>query len=80
MRDVDFAGDTARAGGKALSIWAIWNCFVITIVRQRAFRTIPPGVRALSNQLQLVYALLTQGFSPSKCNHPALPERERGGG
>lgn len=66
VRDVDFAEDTARPGGNAPIIWAILNCFVITIVRQLAFRTIPQGVRALSNQLQQVYAILTQGFSPPK--------------
>jgi hypothetical protein len=64
VRDVCFEEDTARPGGNAPVIWAILNCFLITIVRQLAFRTIPPGVRALTNQLRQVYAILTQGFPP----------------
>jgi hypothetical protein len=32
-------------------------------VRQLGFRTIPQGVRALTNQVDRVYQLLTQGFS-----------------
>jgi predicted transposase YbfD/YdcC len=66
VRDVCFEEDTARPGGNAPLIWAILNCFLITIIRQLAFRTIPQGVRALTNQLQQVYAILTQGFSPPK--------------
>lgn len=66
VRDVCFEEDTARPGGNAPVIWAILNCFLITIVRQLAFRTIPQGVRALTNQLRQVYAILTQGFPPSK--------------
>lgn len=66
VRDVGFEEDTARPGGNAPVIWAILNCFLITIIRQLAFRTIPQGVRALTNQLRQVYAILTQGFPPSK--------------
>ncbi|MBW4523098.1 MAG: ISAs1 family transposase [Scytolyngbya sp. HA4215-MV1] len=62
VRDVRFAEDVARPGGTAPVIWAILNCFLITIVRQLAYRTIPQGVRALTNQLRQVYAILTQGF------------------
>lgn len=66
VRDVCFEEDTARPGGNAPIIWAILNCFLITIIRQLAFRTIPQGVRALTNQLRQVYAILTQGFPPPK--------------
>lgn len=66
VRDVCFEEDTARPGGNAPVIWAILNCFLITIVRQLAFRTIPQGVRALTNQLRQVYTILTQGFPPPK--------------
>ncbi|MDX2217001.1 MAG: hypothetical protein SFY66_27290, partial [Oculatellaceae cyanobacterium bins.114] len=64
VRDVCFEEDTARPGGNAPVIWAILNCFLISIVRQLAFRTIPQGVRALTNQLKQVYTILTQGFPP----------------
>jgi predicted transposase YbfD/YdcC len=63
VRDVTFEEDTARPGGNAPIIWAILNCFLISIVRQLGFRTVPQGVRALTNQLEQVYRLLTQGFS-----------------
>jgi hypothetical protein len=66
VRDVTFEEDHARPGGNAPVIWAILNCFVINIVRQLAYRTIPQGIRALTNQVQQVYAILTQGFSPPK--------------
>lgn len=61
-----FEEDHARPGGNAPVIWAILNCFVINIVRQLAYRTIPQGIRALTNQVQQVYAILTQGFPPPK--------------
>jgi hypothetical protein len=41
-------------------------------VRQLAYRTVPQGVRALTNQVWQVYAILTQGFPPPIWNHPAL--------
>jgi hypothetical protein len=64
VTDVRFEEDDARPGGSAPVIWAVLNCFLITIVRQLAFRTIPQGIRALSNQLKQVYAILTHGFPP----------------
>jgi hypothetical protein len=64
VRDVTFDEDHARPGGNAPVIWAILNCFLISIVRQLAYRTIPQGVRALTNQLHRVYAILTKGFPP----------------
>ncbi len=66
VRDVTFDEDKARPGGTAPAMWAILNCFLITIIRQLAYRTIPQGVRALTNQVRQVYAILTQGFSPPK--------------
>jgi hypothetical protein len=63
IRDVTFDEDNARPGGSAPVIWAILNCFLISIVRQLGFRTIPQGVRALTNQLERVYQFLTHGFS-----------------
>ncbi len=66
VRDVRFEEDKARPGGGAPVIWAILNCFLITIIRQLAYRTIPQGVRALTNQLKQVYAILTQSFPPPK--------------
>lgn len=66
VRDVTFEEDKARPGGTAPVLWAILNCFLITIVRQLSFRTIPQGVRALTNQLKQVYAILTKGFPTPK--------------
>jgi hypothetical protein len=66
VRDGTFEEDDARPGGNAPVNWAVLNCFLITIVRQPAFRTIPQGVRALTNQVRQVYAILTQGFPPPK--------------
>jgi hypothetical protein len=66
VRDVCFDEDQARPGGSAPVIWAILNCFLITIIRQLGYRTIPQGIRILTNQLKQVYAILTQGFPLSK--------------
>lgn len=66
VRDVTFNEDHARPGGNAPVIWAILNCFLINIVRRLAYRTIPQGVRALTNQVKQVYEILTQGFPPPK--------------
>lgn len=63
VRDVTFEEDSARPGGHAPVLWAILNCLLITIVRQLAFRTIPQGVRALTNQVEQIYQFLTHGFS-----------------
>ena len=66
VRDVTFDEDHARPGGNAPVIWAILNCFLMNIVRRLAYRTIPQGVRALANQVNQVYEILTQGFPPPK--------------
>jgi hypothetical protein len=64
VRDVTFDEDHARPGSNAPVIWAILNCFLISIVRQLAYRTIPQGMWALTHQLHRVYAILTKSFSP----------------
>ena len=66
VRDVTFEEDFARPGGNAPIIWAILNCFVISIVRQLGYRTIPQGVRILTNQVRRIFDILTVGFSPPK--------------
>lgn len=63
VRDVTFGEDSARPGGNAPILWAVLNCFIISIVRQLGFRTIPQGVRALTNQIEWVFEILTHGFS-----------------
>jgi hypothetical protein len=47
-------------------IWAILNCFLITIVRQLGYRIVPQGVRVLANQVKQVFEFLTKGFYPPK--------------
>jgi len=42
------------------------NCFLMTIVRQLGYRTVPQGIRVLTNQVKQVFEFLTQGFSPPK--------------
>jgi predicted transposase YbfD/YdcC len=66
VRDVTFKEDHARPGGHAPVNWAILNCFLITIVRQLGYRTVPQGARALANQVKRVFEFLTQGFPPPK--------------
>lgn len=66
VRDVTFGEDHARPGGNAPVIWAILNCFVISIVRQLGYRTLPQGIRVLANRVHQVFEFLTQGFSPPK--------------
>jgi predicted transposase YbfD/YdcC len=63
VRDVTFAEDYARPGGNAPMNWAVLNCWLVTIIRQLGSRTIPQGVRLLSNQVQKVMDILTKGFS-----------------
>jgi hypothetical protein len=63
VRDVTFEEDDARPGGNAPVNWATLNCFLITIVRQLGYRTLPQGARVLANQVKRVFELLTQGFS-----------------
>lgn len=66
VRDVTFEEDHARPGGNAPVMWAILNCFLLTIVRQLGYRTIPQGIRVLANQVKRVFEFLTQGFPSPK--------------
>jgi hypothetical protein len=66
VRDVTFDEDHARPGGYAPVVWAILNCFLITLVRRLGCRTVPQGARKLANQVKRVFEFLTQGFSPPK--------------
>lgn len=66
VRDVTFEEDFSRPGGNAPVIWSILNCFIISIIRQLGYRTIPQGVRILSNQVRRIFEILTIGFSPPK--------------
>lgn len=66
VRDVTFEEDHARPGGHSPVNWAILNCFLITIVRQLGYRTVPQGARVLANQVKRVFEFLTQGFPPPK--------------
>ena len=63
VRDVTFDEDYSHPGGNAPVIWAILNCFLITLVRQLGYRTLPQGIRLLANQFKKVFSFLTQGFS-----------------
>lgn len=66
VRDVTLEEDYARPGGNAPVVWAILNCFLLTIVRQLGYRTVPQGARVLANRIHQVFEFLTQGFSPPK--------------
>ncbi|PZD75355.1 hypothetical protein C1752_00184 [Acaryochloris thomasi RCC1774] len=66
VRDVTLEEDEARPGGHAPTCWAILNCFLLSIIRQLGYRTIPQGIRCLANQVEKVYRILCQGFSLDK--------------
>lgn len=66
VRDVTLEEDYARPGGNAPVVWAILNCFLLSMVRQLGYRTVPQGARALANRVHQVFEFLTQGFSPHK--------------
>jgi predicted transposase YbfD/YdcC len=60
VRDVTFTEDfPTRRGGQSPVNWAILHNFFITLARILRFRTIPQAQRALSNQLQQVFSLLS---------------------
>lgn len=64
VRDMTFSEDQPpRRGGNAPVNWALLNCWVISIIRMLGHRTIPDGLRALANQVEQVFKILTQGFS-----------------
>ncbi|MEO0985316.1 MAG: hypothetical protein AAFY20_07180 [Cyanobacteria bacterium J06639_14] len=51
-----------RLGGYAPGNWAIFNCWLITLIRQLGYRTIPDGMRGLTNRVAQVFHLLLNGF------------------
>jgi predicted transposase YbfD/YdcC len=64
VRDVTFSEDDApRRGGHAPVNWSILNCWLMNVVRQLGCRTVPQGMRLLSNQVQKVCHILLHGFS-----------------
>jgi predicted transposase YbfD/YdcC len=64
VRDVTFLEDDApRKGGHAPVNWAVFHCWLITVVRQLGHQTIPQGIRLLSNQVQQAIHILLHGFS-----------------
>jgi predicted transposase YbfD/YdcC len=64
VRDVTFAEDyPPRTGGYAPTNWAVMNSWMIAVVRCFGYRTLPQGIRALTNQVDKLFEILTQGFS-----------------
>ena len=64
VRDVTFLEDTPpRTGGHAPVNWSILHCWIINLVRQLGYRTLPQGIRVLTNQVQKVSHILLHGFS-----------------
>lgn len=51
--------DPPRRGGYAPISWAVFNSFLITLVRRLGCRTLPDGIRQLANQVHLVFRWLT---------------------
>lgn len=60
VKDVTLKEDyPLRRGGYAPISWAVFNSFVITLIRRLGCRTIPDGMRQLANQVHDVFRLLT---------------------
>ena len=60
VKDVTFKEDyPPRRGGYAPINWAVFNSFLITLIRRLGCRTIPDGIRELTNQVEDVFRLLT---------------------
>jgi predicted transposase YbfD/YdcC len=51
--------DPPRRGGYAPISWAVFNSFLITLVRRLGCRTVPDGIRELANQVHQVFRWLT---------------------
>ena len=51
--------DPPRRSGFAPISWAIFNSFLITLVRRLGSRTVPDGIRELANQVHEVFRWLT---------------------
>ena len=64
VRDVTFNEDNPpRLGGHAPVNWSVIHCWLITIVRQLGYLTIPDGIRGLTNRVHKVFNILMHGFS-----------------
>ena len=64
VRDVTFQEDNPpRLGGYAPVNWSVINCWLISIVRQLGYTTIPDGIRGLTNRVHKVFNILMHGFS-----------------
>jgi predicted transposase YbfD/YdcC len=60
VKDVTLEEDyPPRRGGYAPISWAVFNSFLITFIRRLGCRTIPDGIRQLTNQVLDVFRLLT---------------------
>jgi len=60
VKDVTLKEDyPPRRGGYAPISWAVFNSFLITLIRRLGCRTIPDGMRQLANQVHDVFRLLT---------------------
>ena len=60
VRDVLFQEDEGlRRGGNAPTVWAIFNCFVISAVRRLGYRTLPQAQRVLANQVLQAFDILS---------------------
>ena len=60
VKDVTLKEDyPPRRGGYAPINWAVFNSFLITLIRRLGCRTIPDGIRELTNQVEDVFRLLT---------------------
>lgn len=60
VKDVTLTEDNPpRRGGFAPISWAVFNSFLITLIRRLGCRTIPDGMRELANQVHDVFRLLT---------------------
>lgn len=71
VRDVTFCEDhPPRLGGDAPVNWAVFNCWVITLIRQLGYRTIPDGIRGLTNRVEKVFHLLINGVPPLQTATP----------
>lgn len=63
VRDVTLSEDhPPRLGGYAPGNWAVVNCWLMTLIRQLGYRTIPDGIRGLTNRVHKVFNLLMSGF------------------
>lgn len=63
VRDVTLSEDhPPRLGGYAPGNWSVINCWLVTFIRKLGYRTIPDGIRGLTNRVHKVFNFLTNGF------------------